>query len=223
MQDEMKMNEFYRASSDWAYDVYHSQRLWLRRSLFALLLMAIFLLISMITTLFLLPLKEKVPYLYAFDHATGEITKIGQLEPTTLSSNWSLSRYLLIHYVMNYESYDFDHLELPYQLVYAQSADEVQKQYENVVKSTNSKSPYKMYGRDKYITVKVISVNRLNDNTADIKFEKILHDRATASQHIIAKEAIVKWSFSQAETTQKMLDRDPLGFKVTYYQVSNVN
>lgn len=216
-------SDFYRATFDWAYDVYLSQTIWLRRTLIALVLLSFLLTLSLSANLYLLPLKEKVPYLYAFDKATGEVTKIGTLEPTQLSANWSVARYFLIHYVINYESYNFDNIDLPYQLVWAQSADNVRIQYENQVKSGNPDSPYRIYGKDKYITVHVLSVNQLNDNTVDIKFEKKLHDRTANTELVTHKEAIIKWEFSTSETTQKMLDRDPLGFKVTYYQVSQVN
>lgn len=214
---------YYTATADWAYEMYESKSLWLRRALFSLSVLTVLLALSIMSNLYLLPLKEKVPYLYAFDHATGEVTKIGTLEPTTLSSNWELSRYFLIRYVINYESFDNDNIDVPYQLVWAQSADNVRKQYEENVKSSNANSPYRLYGKDKYITVRVISVNRLNEKTVDVKFERTLHDRASDTQQVTQKEAIIKWDFSDAETTQKMLDRDPLGFKVTYYQVSQVN
>ena len=213
----------YQEAVDWAYDRYLAQSLWLKRSLFALVAMTVLLGISLTANLIMIPLKEKVPYLYAFDHATGEITKVGTLEPTTLSSVWELTRYLLMHYVTNYESYDDDNLNVPYQLVYAQSSEHVRDQYEDRMKSTNKDSPYKRYGKDKFITVRVISVNKLNDNTVDVKFEKTLHDRATNTEQVAQKEAIIKWEFSTAETSQKMLDRDPLGFKVTYYQTSQVS
>lgn len=223
IDDEIVTSEHYRENHDWAYEMHYSRGLWLRRALFGLVILAILLGLSVVSNLAMLPLKEKVPYLYAFDHATGEITKIGALEPTVLTANWELSRYFLIHYVLQHESYDADNLDVPYQMVWAQSADNVRKQYEESVKSGNSLSPYQLYGKDKYVTVRVISVNRLNDNTVDIKFEKKLRDRSTHSEQITQKEAIVKWEYSKAETTQKMLDRDPLGFKVTYYQVSQVN
>jgi type IV secretion system protein VirB8 len=219
----MKKAKFYQQSSDWAYCMYQSQTVWLRRSLVMVILLGILLALSLVANLMLIPLKEKVPYLYAFDHATGEVTKIGELDKTTLSSQWEVARYFLIHYVMNHESYDSDNINYPYQFVWAQSNDEVRKQFDLDVSSTNPHSPYKVYGKDKYITVRVISVNRLNENTVDIKFEKKLHDRAAGSEQITHKEAIVKWEFATAETTQKMLDRDPLGFKVTYYQVSQVS
>lgn len=215
--------EFYQSASDWAYDMYQSQTLWLRRCLIALIITAIFLLLSLVGNCLLVPFKEKVPYLYAFDHSSGEVTSIGKLEPTTLSSNAEVSRYFLIHYVIQAESYDADNIDQPYQMVWAQSSEHVRQQYENLVNSSNPNSPYRLYGKDKYVTVHVTSVNRLNDNTVDVKFEKTLHDRAANSDQTIQKEAIIKWEFSKAETTDKMLERDPLGFKVTYYQVSQVN
>jgi len=214
---------FYQSASDWAYDMHQSHSLWLRRCIFALVGLGFLLALSLILNLTLFPLKEKVPYLYAFDHASGEITKVGTLERTTFSSEWEMSRYFLIHYVIQYESYDFDNVEQPYQMVWAQSSDHVREQYDSIVKSSNSNAPYRLYGKDKYVTVRVIAINQLNESTVDVKFEKTLHDRASNSEQITQKEAIVKWEFSQSETTQKMLDRDPLGFKVTYYQVSQVN
>jgi len=223
MTNSLEPENFYKATSDWAYSMYQSQSLWLRRSLFGLVLLVVLLGLSLSANLLLLPLKEKVPYLYAFDNSTGEVTKIGALEPTTLSSSWKLSRYFLIHYVINAESYNFDNIDLPYQMVWAQSSESVRKQYEESVKSDSANSPYHLYGKDKFVTVRVISISRLNDNTADIRFQRILHDHNSSAEQVIHKEAIVKWEFSQSETTQKMLDRDPLGFKVNYYQVSQVN
>lgn len=222
MTDNNK-NDFYQATSDWAYDMYQSQTVWLRRSLFSFIFLLILLTLSLLSNLYLLPLKEKVPYLYAFDHATGEITKIGALDSTTLSANWELSRYFLINYVIKRESYDADNIDLPYQMIWAQSAENVRKQYEEEVKSNNPQSPYRVYGKDKYITVRVIGVNKLNDNTVDIKLEKTLHDRVASTEQTIQKEAIIKWGFDKADTTQKMLERDPLGFKVIYYQITQVN
>jgi type IV secretion system protein VirB8 len=213
----------HQEAKDWSYDRYYSQSIWLRRCLLGLVTSIVFLGMSLTGNLLLIPLKEKVPYLYAFDHATGEITKIGTLEPSSLSANWELTRYLLIHYVMNYEGYDLDNLNVPYQLVWAQSAGRVQSQYETLMKSDNKQSPFQRFGKDSYVTIRVVSVNRLNENTVDVKFEKTLHDRTAHSEQAIQKEAIIRWEYQAAETSQKMLERDPLGFKVTYYQVSQVN
>lgn len=216
-------SDYYQATDDWAYCMYQSQTVWLRRVSIALLITAILLALSLLSSLYLFPLKEKVPYLYAFDHTTGEVSKIGTLESSVLSSNWAVSRYMLIQYVINRESYHAENIEHPYQLIWAQSSDEVKKQYESETASSNANSPYHLYGKDKFVTANVTAVSRLNENTVDIKFEKVLHDRASGMDQTIHKEAIIKWEFSHAETTQKMLDRDLLGFKVNYYEVNQVN
>lgn len=218
-----KKESFYKASSDWSYDIYQSQRVWLRRALLSIFVLCVFLAASLSSTLILIPLKEKVPYLYAFDHATGEVTKIGTLERTTLSDDWQLTRTFLEHYVINYESYDSDNLEVPYQQVWAQSSPHVQEEYNDEVNSDNTNSPYKLFGKDKYVTAHVLSINKLNDSTVDIRFQQTIHDRLTSMTNVIEKEAIIKWNYDDAETSQKMLDRDPLGFKVNYYKATKIN
>lgn len=222
----MKNNEreaFYQAAADWRYDVYHSKTVWLRYSLIGNLGLLLCLLLVLIMLVCLIPLKQKIPYLYAFNNATGEITKLGELEPTHLTANWQMTRYFLIHYVINRESYDSDNLEIPYQLAWAQSDAMIRKQYDAEVDSNVLTSPYRKYGKDKAITVRVLSVSRLNDNTAAIRFEKHLRDKATNTQQIAHYEAILKWQYHSIKATQTQLDRNPLGFTVSYYQVTPVN
>lgn len=212
-----------QAADDWRYDIYQSKTLWLRYSLIANVGLLLSLLLVLITLGCLVPLKQKVPYLYTFNHATGEVTKLGELEPTHLSANWQMTRYFLIHYVMNRESYDSDHLEIPYQLVWAQSSPTIQKQYALEVNSQVSTSPYHKYGKDKAIRVPNVWPYRLNDHTAIIRFEKHLIDKGANTQQIAHEEAIVKWQYQSVKATQTQLDRNPLGFTVTYYQVTSVN
>ena len=215
--------DFYQVSHDWMYDQYHSQSVWLKRVIVSLIITAMFLLLSLITIMLLVPLKEKIPYLYAFDNATGEITQIGTLQPTQFSENWQMTRYFLMHYVMSRESYDSDNMDYPYQMAWAMSAPDIQQQYDNEVDSNQFNSPYRLYGKDKFITVKVLDVARLSDDTASVRFATMLNDRNLGTQQVTQNEAIIKWQYTTPVTTQKMLDRDPLGFKVTYYQVSQVD
>src|SRR5687767_6400060 len=81
-------NDYYQTMADWRYDKYESQTLWLNRSLIALAIIIIALLISLITNLMLFPLKEKVPFLYAVNETTGELTQIGQFQPEKFENNW---------------------------------------------------------------------------------------------------------------------------------------
>jgi type IV secretion system protein VirB8 len=218
-----KSEAFYQAAADWRYDIYHSKAIWLRYSLIGNIGLLLCLLFTLIMLTCLIPLKQKVPYLYAFNNATGEVTKLGELEPTHLTANWQMTRYFLIHYVMNRESYDRDDLERPYQLAWAQSSPMIRQQYDAEIDSDVPTSPYQKYGKDKVIRVGKVRVSRLNDYTAIIHFEKQLRDKSTHTQQIAHEEAIVKWQYQSIKATQTQLDRNPLGFTVTYYQVTSVN
>jgi len=222
-ETDNEKDQFYQRARSWTYDSYHSHSVWLRRSIIALCTMAILLILSLALNLFLFPLKQKVPYLYAFNNATGEITKLGELEPTKLQGNWAMTRYFLTQYVINRESYNAENLEYPYQVTWAMSSDEVRKSYNAQVKSDRATSPIKLYGKGKYVTVDIKSISKLNESTTEVRFQKTLHDKATNLESVSHKAAIIKWKYTTPETTQRMLDQDPLGFKVTYYEVTQVN
>lgn len=163
-----------------------------------------------------------MPYLYAFNTASGEITKIGELEKTNLTDEWQMARYFLRQYVMNRESFDKDNLEYPYQLAWAMSSDAVRLQYDREVDSRSPRSPLSRYGKDHFVIVEILSIGKLNANTAEVRFKKILQDRQLTKREISYQAAIMKWEYVQPETTQKMLDRNPLGFKVIYYKTSEI-
>jgi type IV secretion system protein VirB8 len=103
------------------------------------------------------------------------------------------------------------------------SDDNIRKQYDAEVGSTIKTSPYQMYGKNKSVIVNVLSVSRLNENTASIRFDKVLHDHESGMQQVSHNVAIIKWKYVKEPATQKALDRNPLGFKVFYYQLTQVN
>jgi type IV secretion system protein VirB8 len=214
--------EQYQAS-DWLYDMYHSSTVWLNRALVGLCVLALLLAISIVTNFLLFPLKRQVPYLYAFNQATGEVTKLGELSPSQLPSNWQMSRFFLMHYVMDRESYDADNLDYPYQIAYAMTEPVLRDEYDRQVDSKNPASPYSLYGKNKYVTIHVLAVSQLSADTASVRFQKILHDRQAGTTQIAEREAIIKWHYQRKADSQKMLDRNPLSFYVTYYQSSPVS
>lgn len=213
---------FHQEATDWFYDRYQSQTVWLHRALLGIVFLFILLALSLATNVLCFPLKEKVPYLYGFNDTTGEIKALGQLVPSTLNSNWQLTRFFLIRYVINRESYDSDDIDVPYQIAWAMSAPDVAKQYDGQVDSSVATSPFQVYGKDKFITVRVLDVSPLNPTTVTIRFIKTLHDRNSDTTSMAELEAIVRYHYTTPITTQAMLDRDPLGFQVTYYQTTQI-
>jgi type IV secretion system protein VirB8 len=216
-------SNYYQEADHWRYQIHESQTVWLHRSLLLNLLLLLLLTLMTAACLCLFPLKQSVPYVYALNQTTGELTQLGKAEPRTYAQDWLLTRYFLIQYVINRESYSADNLERPYQITYAMSDATIAKRYEEEVNSNNPRSPLNLYSKDKIVTVHVLSVSQLNHDTAEVRFIKTLHDKDANTQHRLQKTAIIKWKYTTPITTQKMLDRNPLGFKVTYYQVNQVN
>lgn len=216
-------SNYYQEAHDWRYQIYESQQVWLNRSLLATAVLGLLLILSLVSHLLLLPLKEKIPFLYVLNETTGELTQLGNFTQDSFKADWLMTRFFLIRYVENRESYDNDNLDHPYQITWAMSDESMATQYAKSVQTNNSDSPYAKYGKDKFISVHILSVNQLNENSAEVRFEQTLHDRSLDHQETIQKAAIIKWKYTQPTTTIKMLDRDPLGFKVIYYQISQLS
>jgi len=215
--------DYYNQAADWHYQLYESQKVWLNRALLGIGLLTLLLIASIAAITALTPLKQNVPFLYTLNETTGELTQIGQFQAESFKENWLMTRFLIVRYVVNRESFDADNLNRPYQIAWAMSDNNVAEEYARAVQTDNPTSPYANYGKNRFITVHVLSVNPLNESAAEVRFEQTLHERDTDKKTIIQKAAIIKWHYTQPETTQKMLDRDPLGFKVSYYQPTQVN
>lgn len=215
--------DFYQVATSWRAQCYDSQQTWLNRTLLGLGVISIALILSLSANCYLFPLKQTVPFLYTLNETTGELTQIGAYSPDQVKGNWLMTRFLLIRYVVNRESYDADNVDRPYQITWAMSDPKIARVYYADVQSENKQSPIVMYGKNKYVTVHVLAVSRLNDDTASVRFEQTIHDRSLTTQSAIQKEAIIKWHYTLPDNSQKALDRDPLGFKVRYYQTTQVN
>jgi type IV secretion system protein VirB8 len=213
-----QLSNFHNRTNEWRSQIYYSQTVWLNHSMVGLIILSALLLLSLSANVLLIPLKQKFPYLYTLNETTGELTQLGNYQADKSNQAWLMTRFLLIRYVVNRESYDVDNIDDPYQIAWAMSDDAIAKTYADSVRTDNANSPYSIYGKDKFITVHVLAVNQLNDETAAVRFGQILHDRGSDTSQTIDKEAIIKWQYTSPDTTEKMLDRDPLGFKVTYYQ-----
>lgn len=220
---KLNLSAYYTEAADWRFQSYYSQSVWLKRTLLSTIILAALLFVSLSANFFLFPLKQNVPFLYAVNENTGELSQIGQFKPEKLSQNWLMTRFLLIRYVESRESYDSDNLEQPYQVAWAMSDNAMAKDYADAVRTNNPTSPYAVYNKSKYVTVHVLGIMKLNEDTAAVRFEQTLHDRDAGTEQVIQKETIVKWLYTQPETTEKMLDRDPLGFKITYYRPSQID
>ncbi|OOG47811.1 type IV secretion system protein [Rhodanobacter sp. C01] len=182
---------------------------------------------------FMLPLKQKVPYLVMADAYTGTSTVAQLTEDMSnrrISSSEAINRSNVAHFVMARESYDVAMLNLhDWATVQTMSSSGVKAAYTNLYSPQNPDSLYKTYGKDKAIRIKLLSIVLLGGGPgvtpkgATVRFQRSLYDKLTGVTHPMDNK-IATMAFTY-KTNLEMDDQsrieNPLGFWVTDYRVDN--
>lgn len=182
---------------------------------------------------FMLPLKQKVPYLVMADAYTGTSTVAQLTEDMSnrkISSSEAINRSNVAHFVMARESYDVAMLNLhDWATVQTMSSSGVKAAYTNLYSTQNPDSLYKTYGKDKAIRIKLLSIVLLGGGPgvtpkgATVRFQRSLFDKLTGVTHPMDNK-IATMAFTY-KTNLEMDDQsrieNPLGFWVTDYRVDN--
>ncbi len=182
---------------------------------------------------FMLPLKEKVPYLVMADAYTGTSTVARLTEDFTnqrIATSEAINRSNVAHFVLARESYDVAMMNLrDWTTVYTMSSAEVAAGYSSLHSNNNPESPYKLYGKGRAIRVKILSIVFIGGSAgttprgATVRLQRSLFDKATGSSRPLdSKIATLEFSY---KANLKMDEEDrienPLGFQVTNYRVDN--
>ena len=183
---------------------------------------------------YILPLKEKVPYLVMADAYTGT-SSIARLTDSVLdhqiSTNDAINRSNVAHFVLAREAYDYQLIQLrDWTTVQTMSAPQVQSAYSALYQMTNADNPYKLYGKDRAIRVKLLSIvmigggaNGGSTRGATVRFQRSLYDKNTGqTKPLDSKIATIEFTY---KPNLRMDDaariENPLGFQVTSYRVDN--
>lgn len=182
---------------------------------------------------YMLPLKQKVPYLVMADAYTGTST-VARLTPgpayQRITSSDAINRSNVAHYVLARESYDLTLLNLrDWNTVMTMSSPNVAASYRALYSSLNENSPYKIYGRERSIRVKILSIVMIGGgggktpSGATVRFQRSIYlKQSGALQPLDNKIATLAFTYNP---DLKMADRyridNPLGFLVTDYRVDN--
>jgi type IV secretion system protein VirB8 len=182
---------------------------------------------------YMLPLKEKVPYLVMADAYTGTSTIARLTEDLSnrhLSSSEAINRSNVAHFVMARESYDVAMLNLhDWATVQTMSSPGVKAAYASLYSSMNPDSLYKTYGKDKAIRVKLLSIVLIGGGPgmtpkgATVRFQRSLYDKQTgATRPMDSKIATLAFTYkTNLEMDDQNRIENPLGFWVTDYRVDN--
>ncbi len=216
-------NDYYQAAKSWYQEHYEVAVISKYRYQLMTILLTILLSLSLVSIAVMIPLKQYVYRLLTINQQTGEVTELKHLDGQTFSSNWVVTRYFINQYVMNREAYHFDDIRRSFNQVLALSDSKIANQYKQLVTVDNPNGAINQLKNNYYKTVNVISINQLNDQTAMARFDVSTH--AVSSPNDVKTEsfqAVVRWDYQDVAASLADRDINPLGFTVTYYQLSPV-
>lgn len=181
---------------------------------------------------YVLPLKEKVPYLIMADAYTGQATVAklsGNWHNNSLTKSEAINKSNVSHFLIARESFDSQLIyDKDWATVYAMSTENVSGSYRSFMNKGNPNSPFNVYGISRSIRVKILSivlsnagVNEGRDATATIRFQRFVLNKSTGtSQYIDSNVATLTYKYNDnLKMDEKYRLLNPLGFQVTSYRV----
>lgn len=182
---------------------------------------------------YMLPLKQKVPYLVMADAYTGTSTVARLTEDLAhrrISTSEAINRSNVAHFVMARESYDLALLNLgDWTTVQTMASPGVKADYTRLYSPMNPDSPYKVYGKEKAIRIKLLSIVLIGGGQgrtptgATVRFQRSLYDKQSGvTQPLDSKIATMEFTYkANLEMDDRNRIENPLGFWVTTYRVDN--
>jgi type IV secretion system protein VirB8 len=180
---------------------------------------------------YILPLKKEVPYLIMADAFTGQATVAtlrGNFDaPNSITQSEAVNRANIAQYVTARESFDVAMMNLrDWDLVNVMSSPNVRNAYAAIHSGNNPDSPFKRYGRDRAVRVKILNIIPERKGTGDkarnsatVRFQRVEYDKKTgATKPIDSKIARIEFTYKAnlaMDTQQRYLN--PLGFQVIEY------
>jgi type IV secretion system protein VirB8 len=182
---------------------------------------------------YMLPLKEKVPYVVMADAYTGTST-VARLNQDFLdnriSTSEALNRSNIAHFILARESYDVAMMNLrDWTTVLTMSSPGVAAAYTGLYTNSNPNNPYKLYGRNNAIRVKILSIVLVGGGPnsppkgATVRFQRSLFDKVNGTTRPMdSKIATLEFTYKpNLKMDEKYRIENPLGFQVTSYRVDN--
>jgi type IV secretion system protein VirB8 len=177
---------------------------------------------------FMLPLKEKIPYVVMADPFSGTASVAALRDDPFYQStvaNETLARANVANYVTARESFDADLLKArDWAQVNVMSSGEQQKAFAAILAETNPSSPAKFVRANQAIRVQISSITSIYDGGrvvgATVRLQRNLFDRTSGALQPIDRR-LITLSFNYLPNLQ--LDEalrwlNPLGFVVTHYR-----
>jgi len=183
---------------------------------------------------YMLPLKEKVPYVVMADAYTGT-SSLARLTDDfanrRITTSEAINRSNIAHFILARESFDAAMSQHDWVTVMTMSGSSpnVVGPYKALMSSINPDSPYKVYNKTQAIRVKVRSIVLVGAGPnqtpkgATVRFQRNLYNKTSgASQPMDSKIATLTFTYKpDLQMDDQSRIENPLGFQVTEYRVDD--
>ena len=182
---------------------------------------------------YLLPLKEKVPYVVMADAYTGtsSVARLtGDFAHRQITTSEAINRSNVAHFVLARESYDWGTISLrDWPTVLTMAAPNVAAAYRNWLSPTATDGPIAVYGKNQSIRIKIFSIV-LNGGgpgqtpkSATVRFQRqLFNNNSGATQPLDSKIATLAFTYKpDLQMNEQYRVENPLGFQVTDYRVDD--
>lgn len=184
---------------------------------------------------FLLPLKERTPFLVLVDPYSGNV-QTSRLVPSvldrTITKSEAVTRANVQRFVLARESYDWDTLTRRYgdwQTAYLMASPAVGVQMREEYNRKNPDSPINLYGKTDAIRIQILSTTVVgsgrgnNTGTATVRFQRSVFNKPSGTVKFLDnKLATLTFRYNdnlRLNDEQRVIN--PLGFQVVSYKVDN--
>ena len=180
---------------------------------------------------YVLPHKEKVPYLVIADAYTGTSTAARLTDEVNLqriTTSEAINRSNVAHFILARESYDLALTNLrDWTTVLTMSSANVSGGYTNLYSSGNPANPYTLYGKDRAIRVRILSITLIGGGGgevpkgATVRFQRSVYNKQNGtSQPLDSKIVTMAFTYkANLKMDEQQRIENPLGFQVTDYRV----
>ena len=174
-----------------------------------------------------MPLKEKQPFLVLADAYTGQAS-LARLQQPTVDASEVLDRANVATFIRARESYDWTQVGArDWSTVFTMAEDEVTAEYRGLYRSDNPKGPLAVYGRSQALRIRILSIQLFgpqggtDHRGASIRFQRRVFDKLGGvgrflDNRIATLEYTYKPQLAMGEEDRLL---NPLGFRVTAYRV----
>lgn len=172
------------------------------------------------TALLMLPLKETQAFLTIVDHDTGIAERAVQIKRAGIEHADAVKQSLLFNYVMDRETYDVNDNEDRILKVYRQSTGTAQEQLRALWSEGHENYPPEIYGERGRVTVEVLSINAIDNNTAQVRFTKT-YSQPGEDDRIGNFYATINYQFVPSQQSAvELVWENPFGFLVNSYRIT---